>query len=126
MQNPSPTGADENDNTQLEQFANEQANSVVLNGTYISGLAGNTKEKLLNKGFNVVTIGNAPVRDYTENYVFDVSGGKNPQTLGALLEELSAVRALETPDWLETMLSSPDADILDEQTDIVVVLGTNE
>ncbi len=109
-----------------EFTGNEQAKIAVLNGTFMNGLASSTSADLEERGYAVVLVGNAPTRDYEENLIYDVSGGKYPKTLTALTDILGAKKALELPEWLQYQLNSPDQDILTEQTEIVVVLGVEQ
>ena len=109
-----------------EFTGNEQAKIAVLNGTFMNGLASSTSADLEERGYAVVLVGNAPTRDYEENLIYDVSGGKYPKTLTALTDILGAKEALERPEWLQYQLNSPDQDILTEQTEIVVVLGVEQ
>lgn len=55
---------------------NKKVEIVVLNGTYISGLARRTKMKLEEEGFKVLKIGNAPRRGYERTVIYNLTNKK--------------------------------------------------
>lgn len=111
--------------TTLDEEEEKTPSIMVLNGTSINGLAGKTSQMLKEKGFHITQIGNAPVRTYEINYIYDTAQGKYPKTLKALTQELDATASSEIPEWLLYQLNSPDGDILNEQIDFVIVIGAN-
>jgi LCP family protein required for cell wall assembly len=63
----------------------------VWNGTNTVGLASSTKTILVQDGYNVVKVGNAPASNYTNSQVIDYTGGKYPATLDALKSKFRGV-----------------------------------
>ncbi len=61
------------------------------NGTFVNGLAARTAEKLEALNFNVISLGNAPVRDVQTTVIYDLSNGRYPEKLAELKEEFQAI-----------------------------------
>jgi LCP family protein required for cell wall assembly len=80
-----PVHAETSDKTLAELVLEEQARIAVLNGTYTPGLAANTSDMLLEKGFVIQTTDNASQLAET-TMVIDYTG--NPYTLQYLTELL--------------------------------------
>lgn len=64
--------------------AKEKATIEIQNGTFVSGLARATEEKLTGLGYDVVSISNAPNQDSSNTVIYDFSDGKYPATLDFL------------------------------------------
>jgi len=81
------TDSSKTDVTTINVGSTELANSVeVRNGTPTSGLAGKWKTKLTDKGYKVLTIGNAVNDQYAETMVINLTGkdaSKIEQVVGA-------------------------------------------
>ena len=103
---PTPTA-------ETKQATKEKARVEIRNGTFISGLAGEVQVHLQTLGFTVPTVGNAPFRDFERTVLYDLSGGKYPQTVTALTTELNANQASVIPGWVKNIADS----------DLVIVLG---
>ena len=58
----------------------------VLNGSGEPGVAGEEKQRLEDKGYNVKNIDDAPAGEYEEYMIYDTSDGKMPETKEALEE----------------------------------------
>ncbi len=123
METPPEKLDEQNNNEGAIAQTSSTVGVIVLNGTYINGFASRMAQDLKQKGFHVVRIGNAPLRDYQQNYIYDTSAGKHAATISALIETLDAITATEIPSWLKQQLDSPDSNLLDDQTEIVIVLG---
>lgn len=61
------------------------------NGTFVNGLAARTAEKLEPLGFDVISLGNAPVRDVAVSVIYKLSGELYPEKFAQLKEELQAI-----------------------------------
>ncbi len=90
---------------------------VILNGTYVSGLAQQAGETLKNSDFEVIQTGNAPVRDYKKNVIYQI----NPDIKEERLKELCAFFLAETGQELKEEFKK----LFDEQTDFLIILGGN-
>lgn len=64
----------------------ENPSIEILNGTFIAGWASTEKSILEAKGLKVVSVGNAPTRDYSSVHIYDLSGGKYPSTAAKLAD----------------------------------------
>lgn len=85
----------------------------IRNGTFVSGLAGQVQIELSAKGYQITTIGNAPLRDYEKNVIYDLSDGKYNEILAKLTAELKANVSPEVPTWLKNLTTN----------DIIIILG---
>jgi len=92
---------------------------VILNGTYITGLATRTSANLATNEFQIVKTGNAPVRDYTETIIYDLSQGKE-EALKTLKRVTRASVASDTPTWINDYQGETTTD-----PDFLIVLGTD-
>lgn len=86
---------------------NDGSSVVVLNGTWISGLAGKTAVPLEQAKFNVLKIANAPERNYTKTVVYDLSGGKRASALTILERLTGATPGGSLPAWLDQYKPAP-------------------
>ncbi|MFA5000556.1 MAG: LCP family protein [Patescibacteria group bacterium] len=76
------------------------ATVIILNGTWISGLAGKTAVMLEQAKFEINKIGNAPTRDYSKTMVYDLTYGRKKDSLEILKKSVGATSAFDAPDWL--------------------------
>ncbi|MCD6471191.1 LCP family protein [bacterium] len=90
----------------------EKAKLIVLNGTYISGLAKRTKIRLEKEGFKILKIGNAPKRGYKENIIYNLTN-KNANKLKKLLNDA------------ETKTNLPKDLEVYSNCDFLIILGEN-
>lgn len=74
---------------------------LVLNGSFVSGLASATANDLTALGYTVVKFGNAPVRNFETTTIYSV--GKSPQAahLTFLLDHFSARIGTDSPAWIQ-------------------------
>ncbi|MFA6594094.1 MAG: LCP family protein [Candidatus Buchananbacteria bacterium] len=91
-------------------YQSEKARLEILNGTMITGWAGQEATRLKTKGFNVVNSGNAATKGYTSIKIYDLSRGKYQLTTS----ELQVIYGVEA--------ATPPAS-LKSSADIVVILG---
>ncbi|NCN99623.1 LCP family protein [Candidatus Falkowbacteria bacterium] len=98
---------------------NDSAKVLVLNGTWITGLAGKTAVMLEQYKFNILNTGNAPERNYSQTTVYDLSAGTKTESLSVLKQSTDAYQSFQLPTWLtnyQTASSSPD---------FILVVGTD-
>lgn len=93
---------------------------AVLNGTWISGLAADTALNLQNYGFKIIETANAPTREYLDSVIYDLSYGKELNSLEILQAAANAKLVYDDPSWLETYKNSP------EHPDFILITGTIE
>lgn len=106
----------------------------IQNGTTLSGMASQAAQILTAQGYEVMKIGNAATRGYTQTIIYDLrSGAKSAalQDLARLLKgdvSMSAAGWVYTNEIIPTELSvSEDAGAIATETDIdfLVILGEN-
>lgn len=103
-------------NTLKDSFIkNENANITILNGTSINGVATAKAEELRSYGYNVVTVDNAPTKNYTTSVIVDFRGDKK-YTKG-YLEKRFGVGAVST---------LPDPSIQPGSADFVIIIGSDQ
>lgn len=111
----------------------ENAKIEIQNGTTIEGLARSTSKKLSALGFRIIKIGNAKKQGYEKTVIYDLSNGKNPNTIRLLKEQLNANISVHIPAWLiepaqiiDPNLKDQDQDITySSEADILVILGSD-
>ncbi|MFA5124949.1 MAG: LCP family protein [Patescibacteria group bacterium] len=91
-------------------YQKERARIEVLNGTMITGWAGQEATRLKTKGFNVINSGNAATKGYTTIKIYDLSGGKYQLTTSEL-QIIYGVDATAAPASLKS------------SADIAIILG---
>lgn len=96
----------------------EKASVFVANGTWISGLAGKSSEKLSSYNFNVVGTGNAIERNFQESVIYDLTGDTKKEALDALKQLSDGEQAFNAPSWLEEYKTG------EKQADFLLILGT--
>jgi LCP family protein required for cell wall assembly len=80
----------------------DHASVLVLNGTWISGLASKTTVFLEQAKFDVTKIANAPTRNYTNTIVYDLTAGRKSSDLAALKKITGATQSFDSPSWLKS------------------------
>lgn len=140
--NPPTTETNSNTNTSTDTNENTNSSSgvslssthiVVENGAGITGLAGIAQTRLSALGMKDVTVGNAKDRTQTTTHIYDLSGGQASEAITAL-QTLFGVTATQASLPTSTTVRSStdlnsnivDLSLLDETTDIVVVLGKDQ
>ncbi|HYH74461.1 MAG TPA: LCP family protein [Candidatus Saccharimonadales bacterium] len=94
----------------------ENANITVLNGTTMSGLAGQKAEQLKTYGYNIGTVADAPTQDYQETVIVDLTKGKKPYTKNYLQKRYN----------VKVTSKLPDQTIQPGNASFVIILGSNE
>jgi LCP family protein required for cell wall assembly len=98
----------------------EDASVTVKNGTWISGLAGETAANLQALGLTVKETGNAPERSYAQTLVFDFTYGKKNEALEAIKKATGAEQGFDTSTpWVKDYESQANI------ADFLLVLGTD-
>jgi LCP family protein required for cell wall assembly len=98
----------------------DSASVLVLNGTWISGLAGKTSVILGQSKFNVLKTANAPERNYAQTTVYDLSSGRKEKSLLILKKITSASQSSGTPEWLQNYQTTDSS-----TPDFLLILGTD-
>ncbi len=94
----------------------ENASVTVLNGTSLSGLAGQKAEELKSYGYNVGTVADAPTQTYEKTVIVDLTNNGKPYTKNYL----------EKRYGVKTTSSLPDQTIQAGTANFVIILGKNE
>lgn len=97
-------------------LADENASVLILNGTYVAGLAGRTVEELQSYGYNLAPASDAPSKGYQDTVIVDLRSGQKKYTK----------RYLEQRFKTSTVDSLPDSSINPGNADFVIILGQNE
>lgn len=106
------------------QVQTEESKLMVLNGTWVNGLATKASTDLEGYGFKVVSTSNANQKNYEYSVIYDLSGGMKPQSLTLLQAKSNANILTNAPDWLAAKLKSEASYNANfEQPDFVLVLG---
>ncbi len=103
-------------NTFKDGFLKKENPSVlVLNGTARSGVASSTADVLKSYGYNVVRADDAPSKDYQQNVLVDLTGGKKKYTK----------RYLELRFKTSAVSKLPEGVTNPENADFVIIVGQN-
>jgi LCP family protein required for cell wall assembly len=92
---------------------------TVKNGTWVTGLAGETASKLESYNITIFDVSNAPERDQKKSLIFDFTYGSKNETLKALSSITGASQSFSFPDWVKDYQNQEDA------VDFVVLLGAD-
>ncbi len=90
---------------------------VVLNGTWITGLAGRKSAIAKEAGFEIIQVANAPERRYDKSIIYDLSDGEKESALKALKDLINANSSNSLPDWAK------DYEVNGLKPDLILVLG---
>ncbi|MFA5754391.1 MAG: LCP family protein [Patescibacteria group bacterium] len=112
-------GTTATEETKKIPMISDNASVIILNGTWITGLATRTSVELAKSKFNILKTGNAPERNYTETTLYDL-GHKASGSLSILRDIVSAKIATDTPAWM-TAYQTGDTN----QPDFILILGTD-
>ena len=105
---------------------NEQAKVKVLNGTWISGLAGKTALDLERHGFNIVSITNCSHQDFETSVIYDLTYGEKKESLKLLKQKTNANISFNLPEWLKDDIVAEIKKHPEEpKADIILILGKN-
>ncbi len=109
-----PTEAPEEKNITIS----DNASIMILNGTWVAGLASKTASVLEQSNFAIIKTGNAPVRNYEQTTVYDLSSGAKLESLEALKKITGALQAYDSPEWISYQTSGT-------LPDFMLILGTD-
>ena len=109
-----------------EGFSREGAQVVVLNGTDTPGTAADEQIDLLDAGFSVLSIGNAPddLQDSEKTIVYQLNDTK-PETAAKLAEKYGVDLTTVIPESLSEYQGSPSNNSESEAADFIVVIGND-
>jgi len=93
---------------------------VILNGTWITGLATRASIELAKSKFDILKTGNAPERNYTNTTLYTLSSTTS-QTIDILKKVVPAKLATDTPAWIATNYQTGET----KQPDLILILGTD-
>lgn len=101
------------------KMVEDGASVMILNGTWVTGLAGKTADSLKARGFRISHTANAPLRDYKKSVVYDLSNSTKKSSLDILRQATGASISIDSPAWLVDYLSAETA------PDFLLVVGTD-
>lgn len=121
-----PENLDGEENTEVKSFATSKtitsitgtSSVVVLNGTWITGLAGRKSAVAKQAGFSIMQVANAPERDYSNSVIYDLSDGEKKNSLKILANLIGATESDNLPNW------AIDYTIGSSSPDLILVLGS--
>lgn len=115
------TGTEKQDIMKEEEIEkiSDDASVIILNGTWISGLATKTSVHLEQAKFNVNKVGNAATRDYSRTTIYDLTLGNKNASLEILKRATGGEQAFDSPAWLEEYRQANPA------SDFLLILGTD-
>jgi hypothetical protein len=103
----------------------------IQNGTWRVGLASRLKQRLEEKGFSLISIGNSLKRPIATTTIYLPNLNADKKVVANLAHDLKAILATALPDWLQQSYDDPKT-VDDESgmkynrdTDILVILGSD-
>jgi LCP family protein required for cell wall assembly len=116
-----PVDSFSNPNNEKEEIPtiSSDTNIVILNGTWITGLATRTSAVLDKAKFNILETGNAPERNYSNTVAYALNRN-NKKSLEVLKEILPVEVSEELPAWISSYQTTDEA-----LPDIIIVLGSD-
>jgi len=124
VQNIFTVGGNQETPKKIEMIT-DNAKIIILNGTWITGLAGKNAVLLEQAKFEVLKTGNAPTRDYTRTTVYDLSFGKKNSSLNVLKRIAGATQAFDSPEWLKDYQTATSTVATSSLPDFLLVIGTD-
>lgn len=98
----------------------DAAQVIVLNGTWITGLAGKTSVILEQSGFTVSRTGNSPERDYSKTTVYSLATTTaKEKSLKTLKSLTGAMQSFDLPVWIDEYQNASSA------PDFLLIVGTD-
>ena len=91
---------------------NQTTKLVVLNGTYITGLAKEIKDELIKQDFEVIQVGNALNRNYKKNIIYQISSIEKQEEKEKLQKLLDGEINQELNEELKLLFKDSKADFL--------------
>jgi LCP family protein required for cell wall assembly len=98
----------------------DAAQVIVLNGTWVTGLAGKTSVILGQSGFIVSLTGNSPERDYSKTTVYSLATTTvKEKSLKTLKNLTGATQSFDLPAWIDEYQNASSA------PDFLLIVGTD-
>lgn len=97
----------------------QEASVAVKNGTWITGLANKNATNLKTSGFIITETSNAPNRENSLTFVYDLTYGNKNEELAAIKKITGAQQSFDFPEWIKEYQDTPGA------ADFVLILGTD-
>lgn len=99
---------------------NDDASVVILNGTWINGLASKSSALLQQSGFNILKVGNSPERTYEKTTIYSLATSSiKAESLKVLGSITGASRSYDFPAWIGDYRNATIT------PDFLVVIGTD-
>jgi len=109
---------------QKAKVGEEKAKIQILNGTWISGLAGRTALDLEKYGFDVVGTANCSKQNFERSVIYDLTFGNKKESLTLLKEKTNANVSFTLPNWLKDDLARGAASGTAKlQPDLILIVG---
>jgi len=99
-----------------EEVLKEETKLIILNGTYVTGLAKQIGEELTDQDFEVLQIGNALTRNYKKNIIYQINSSEKQLEKQRLQEILNGEVNQELNEGLKLLFK-------DSQADFLIILG---
>ncbi len=88
------------------EIIQDHSSIVILNGTWVSGLAGKVAVDLEQAKFQINKIGNAPTSNYSQTTIYSLSTSTSPLSLKILTSTTQGLFSNELPEWARIYYSS--------------------
>ncbi len=106
-------------------LVNDDAKVLVLNGTWINGLAAKTALNLKQLKFQVIKVANAPQRNYKKTSIYDLTGNYKKRSLYILKNATKANVSQTAPKWIESYQNIISNRSTPSTPDFILLLGTD-
>lgn len=97
----------------------DKSEVVILNGTWVTGLAGKTAVDLEQSRFKILKIGNAPLRDYSQTMIYSLSTSASAKSLQILKKITQGTFSNSLPEWAKIYSSTSS------EPNFLLILGTD-
>jgi len=103
----------------------------IQNGTWRAGLAARYKERLTEKGYNIITVGNSLKKPIDKTAIYVLNSSSPLEVAKALSIELKAPLLTIIPDWLMGSYNNPDTSEdesgmkFNQDAQVLVILGND-
>ncbi len=101
----------------IQPLVKQKSKVIILNGTYVAGLAQQTGEKL-KTDFEVIQTGNAPTRNYKKSVVYPINQNVDQERLEQLCQTIAGEPGQLSDENLKNLFIN--------QTDFLIILGEPE
>lgn len=103
----------------------------IQNGTWRAGLAARSRDRLREKGFSVITVGNSLMKPIDKTVIYLLNSSSSVEITKALSTELKAPLLTVIPEWLEEGYNNPITTEdetgmkYNQDADVLVILGSD-